>query len=210
MPRRSMALAAAVVPSRRRLRRSPHGPGGRSITVWYQDSILMLKNRHTARQNACRAPGTPSRGCSIHDPIRARTNPNGRLPGSQIYDVRRGFATKPSKACKHLVYLVVHPSLVHFITLKYASTLHKRRPCDARTNAPPHAHTRHRRAARSHVCRHVCKYMQAPEMSPSRKAGDRTAQKCGIARKRSRGRRIAGPAPFAAPPAESLRGRQRG
>ena len=151
-----MALAAAVVPSRRRLRRSPHGLGGSSITVQYQDSIWMLKYRHTARQDACRSPDTPSRGCSIR-----ATNPNGRGLGSQIDDVRRGLATKSSTPCKSLVYLVVHPSLIHIITLKYARTLHKRRPRDARTNAPPHAHTHHRRAARSHVCRHVCSNMQA-------------------------------------------------
>ena len=129
LPRRSMALAAAVVPSRRRLRRSPHGLGGSSITVQYQDSIWMLKYRHTARQDACRSPDTPSRGCSIR-----ATNPNGRGLGSQIDDVRRGLATKSSTPCKSLVYLVVHPSLIHIITLKYARTLHKRRPRDARTN----------------------------------------------------------------------------
>ena len=205
MPRRSMALAAAVVPSRRRLRRSPHGLGGSSITVQYQDSIWMLKYRHTARQDACRSPDTPSRGCSIR-----ATNPNGRGLGSQIDDVRRGLATKSSTPCKSLVYLVVHPSLIHIITLKYARTLHKRRPRDARTNAPPHAHTHHRRAARSHVCRHVCSNMQAVHMKPARKAGDCTAHRRGIAPRGSRERRIAGWAPCAAPPAKSLRGRERG
>ena len=88
-------------------------------------------------------------------------NPRDESLGSQIDDVRRGLATKSSTPCKSLVYLVVHPSLIHIITLKYARTLHKRRPRDARTNAPPHAHTHHRRAARSHVCRHVCSNMQA-------------------------------------------------
>ena len=152
MPRRSMALAAAVVPSRRRLRRSPHGLGGSSITVQYQDSIWMLKYRHTARQDACRSPDTPSRGCSIR-----ATNPNGRGLGSQIDDVRRGLATKSSTPCKSLVYLVVHPSLIHIITLKYARTLHKRRPCDARTNAPRTTQPQTSRLARSGVrtCTHT-------------------------------------------------------
>ena len=95
----------------------------------------------------------PSRGCSIP----ARTNPNGRRPGSRIYHVRRGLATKASKPCKILVYLVVHPSLFHFITLKYARTLHKRRPCDARTNAPRTTQPQTSRLARSGVrtCTHT-------------------------------------------------------
>ena len=194
---RSMALAAAVVPSRRRLRRSPHGLGGSSITVQYQDSIWMLKYRHTARQDACRSPDTPSRGCSIR-----ATNPNGRGLGSQIDDVRRGLATKSSTPCKSLVYLVVHPSLIHIITLKYARTLHKRRPRDARTNAPPHAHTHHSRAARSHVCRRVCSTCKHMQSCSPRKGAVRTAHKCGMAPRGSRGRRIAGPAPRAVPPAE--------
>ena len=124
------ALAATVVPSRRRLRWRSHGSDGSSIIVHYRDSIWMLKHRHTARQDACRAPGTPSRGCSIR-----ATNPNGRGLGSQIDDVRRDLATKSSTPCNILVYLVVYPSLIHIITLKYARTLHKRRPRDARTNA---------------------------------------------------------------------------
>ena len=128
------SLAAVVVPSRRRLRRSPYGLGGSSITVQYQDSIWMLKYRHTARQDACRSPDTPSRRDAQCQSARGATNPNGRGLGSQIDDVKRGLATKSSTPCKTLVYLVVYPSLIHIITLKYARTLHKRRPRDARTN----------------------------------------------------------------------------
>ena len=138
----------------------------------------------------------------LGDARSARRIRNGRGLGSQIDDVRRGLATKSSTPCKSLVYLVVHPSLIHIITLKYARTLHKRRPRDARTNAPPHAHTHHRRAARSHVCRHVCSNMQAVHMKPAQKAGDCTAHRRGIAPRGSRERRIAGWAPCAAPPAE--------
>mgnify|MGYP001169799766 CR=1 FL=1 len=51
-------------------------------------------------------------------------------PGiANIDHMRRGLATKASKPCKTLMYLVVHPSLVHIITLKCTRTLHKRRPC---------------------------------------------------------------------------------
>lgn len=157
----------------------------------------MLKHRHTARQDVCRAPGTPSRGCSIR--ATAATYPNGRELGSKIGDVRRGFATKSSTPCKTLVYLVVHPYLVHIITLKYARTLHKRRLRDARTNAPPHAHTHHpSRRALSRVQTCVQQHMK-----PAQKAGDCTAHRRGIAPRGSRGRRIAGPAPCAAPPAKT-------
>ena len=86
-----------------------------------------LRTRHTTTWRApARQQGTPA--------------PRGRRPGSRIYHVRRGLATTASKPCKILVYLVVHPSLFHFITLKYARTLHKRRPCDARTNTVPAPH----------------------------------------------------------------------
>ena len=54
-------------------------------------------------------------------------------------------------------------------------------------------HINHRRAARSHVCRHVCSNMQAAHMSPAGEAGDFTAHKHEIAPRGSRGRRIAGP-----------------
>ena len=64
--------------------------------------------------------------------------------------------TKSSTLYKTSVYLVVHPSLFHFITLKYARTLHKRRPCDARTNAPHTTQPQASHLARSGVrtCTH--------------------------------------------------------
>ena len=166
----------------------------------------MLKHRHTARQNACRPPGTPSRGCSIR-----ATNPNGRRPGSRIYSVRRGLAIKASKPCKILVYLVVQPSLVHFITLKYARTLHKRRPCDARTmKCPAHDTTTSvapRALRRAHMHAQRCKHMHA---APSQREGVRTAPKRGVACRGRRGRWAGRRPSRAASPAESLRGRQRG
>ena len=133
----------------------------------------MLKHRHSARQDVCRAPGTPSGRCSIR-----ATNPNGRRPGSRIYSVRRGLAIKASKPCKILVYLVVQPSLFHFITLKYARTLHKRRPCDARTmKCPAHDTTTSvapRALRRAHMHAQRCKHMHA---APSEREGVRTVPK---------------------------------
>ena len=137
----------------------------------------MLKYRHTARQDACRSLDIRPLG----DAQYRATNPNGRGLGSQIDDVRRGLATKSSTPCTSLVYLVVHPSLIHVITLKYARTLHKRRPRDARTNTPPHAHTHHSRAARSHVCRRVCSTCKHMQSCSPRKGAVRTAHKCGMA-----------------------------
>ena len=136
-------------------------------------------------------------------------NGNGRRLGSKTDHVRRGLATKSSTTCDTLEYLVVHPSLIHIITLKYARTLHKRRPRD---NVRMHLRTLTRitRAARSHVCRHVCSNMQAAHMKPARKAGDCTAHRRGIASRGSRGRRIAGPSPCTELPAKSLREREGG
>ena len=132
------------------------------------DQAAVLSPYSTKTASGCSSTGLPPDKTRVDPRIRplgdarsARRIRNGRGLGSQIDDVRRGLATKSSTPCKSLVYLVVHPSLIHIITLKYARTLHKRRPRDARTNAPPHAHTHHSRAARSHVCRHVCSNMQA-------------------------------------------------
>jgi len=86
-----------------------------------------------------------------------RAPPNGWRLGSQIIlcETRSPDQSKQT-TCKALVYLVVYPSLVHFITQKYARTLHKRRPCDARTNAPRTTQPQASRLVRSGVrtCTH--------------------------------------------------------
>ena len=64
------------------------------------------------------------------------------------------------------------------------------------------SHTHHRRAARPHVCRRVCSTCKHMQSCSPRKGAVRTALKCGMAPRGSRGRRIAGPAPRAARHAE--------
>ena len=82
-------------------------------------------------------------------------------PGIAKYDVRRGLAIKASKPCKLLVYLVVHPSLVHFITLIYARTLHTNNDRATHVQMPRARHNHKRRASRAPACAHARTKMQA-------------------------------------------------
>ena len=152
---------------------------------------MMLKHRHTARQDVCRAPRVRPLGD-------ARRIPTAQWPAPGIAnrDVRRGLATKSSTPCKTLVYLVVHPSLIHIITLKYARTLHKRRPrdtyeCNLRTltriTVTPRALTCADMCAAT-CKRHICSLLEKQVTAPPTGVGFRPGGREGGG---SRGRRRA-------------------
>ena len=156
---------------------------------------------------------TPSGRCLNLDRIRA-TNPNAQRERPAPGIENRSCETRSRDQIKHNMRHFRVFSRTPIFNSHHNSKIRKNtahattaRQC---TNAPPHAHTHHRRAARSHVCRHVCSNMQAAHMKPARKAGDCTAHRRGIASRGSRGRRIAGPSPCTELPAKSLREREGG